>query len=251
MQAAETAAANTHSSPTNEDTMDKGTDDAQATDVQPFRLLELPDELWVRIGKMVVDDSPGIATPPEKTLDMLIPRSSSGTRRRPFLQLSPEAEAMSAADYKKYMMKTYFPAPPAISRTNSRLRRELLVYYYKTRIDLTFDWRDLLGSFVYAYWVRKVDREMRRVMQGVKIIGLRDSPAALTTLPLGPDFDEDEYVHVAMLKAELKTRLPDIKEPTWTDLVRTRLRVEFEVEEQTEYDALRDIKEYKGKLVFK
>ncbi|SMY24019.1 unnamed protein product [Zymoseptoria tritici ST99CH_1A5] len=251
IQAAETAAADARSSPKKEATMDKGTDDAQATGIQPFRLLDLPDELWVRIGKMVVDDSPGIATPPERAIDMLMPKTPAGSRSSPLDEQSPDDKAMRLANHKKYMLKTYFPAPPAISRANSRLRRELLAYYYKFKIDLTFDWRDILGTYIFALWVKQVDREMRRVMQGVKITGLAHSPAALMTLPLGPDADDDDYVHVVMLKDQLKSKVPNVKEPTWTDLVRVRLEVEFEVEDQTGYDVSRGIKEYKGKLVFK
>ncbi|SMR51331.1 unnamed protein product [Zymoseptoria tritici ST99CH_1E4] len=252
IQAAETAAADTHSPPTKEDTMDKDIDDVQATEIQPFRLLDLPDELWVRIGKMVVDDSPGIITPAETAQSILVPKHRAGSQENPIVvDEDPAASLLSTAEDLKYILNTYFPPPPAISQTNSRLRRELLAYYYKTKINLIFTWRDVLSAYPFGVWLNTVDPGMRRIMQGVTIIGFaKYTPPSPRSLLLLPPYAKDA-VHVRILEGQLESIASDVKDPTWTDLVRVSVGVDFEVKEQSEYDASRGVQEYKGKLVFK
>ncbi|KAK4612309.1 hypothetical protein CLAFUW4_13025 [Fulvia fulva] len=75
-------------------------------ELKPFRLLDLPPELWIRIGKFAIDVYPRVAS--------RFARSSRG--------YSPS--------------RRHFPLQPGITRVCTMLRAELLPYYYRTRIRL-------------------------------------------------------------------------------------------------------------------
>ncbi|KJY01967.1 hypothetical protein TI39_contig268g00001 [Zymoseptoria brevis] len=79
---------------------------------QPFRLLDLPDELWSRIGKMVINDLPAHRL--EKTY---IRSGHSST-----------------------------PKPPPILQVCSALRNELRLEYFRTKVDILLQPRQYIAD---------------------------------------------------------------------------------------------------------
>ncbi|KJX93690.1 hypothetical protein TI39_contig4271g00002 [Zymoseptoria brevis] len=119
---------------------------------QPFRLLDLPDELWVKIGKMVIDDWRPIKLTTPADFDLL--------KRVPAVIMDP----------------------PPILHTCSALRNELRLYYYssdKFKVGVSRSglmWRsaqDLVGRYLVA-----IGPEARRQLRGYYI---KDSILSPTT----------------------------------------------------------------------
>lgn len=206
---------------------------------------------------MVVDDAPGVATPLESMSDALLhDRSARIKGTRPILpQTITYTPRMIAENFPGC-----FPTPPAITQATSLLRRELLVYFFQTKINLIFDWHDIAGSFPILVWLRFVDPNMLRAIQGVSIIGLVKYPEPtvdhVTVLGM-----KDAY-YVDALEAHLDSKNLFNNGGTWTDYVRSNLsldfktpgktgRMEFELGDKIEYDAARGIREYKQMVVFK
>ncbi|SMY24042.1 unnamed protein product [Zymoseptoria tritici ST99CH_1A5] len=110
---------------------------------QPFRLLDLPDELWVKIGKMVIDDW--------RSIKLTTPADFDFLKRVPAAKMDP----------------------PPILHTCSALRNELRLYYYgsdKFEVGVRragVMWRsaqDLVGRYLVA-----IGPEARRQLRGYYI----------------------------------------------------------------------------------
>ncbi|SMR52500.1 unnamed protein product [Zymoseptoria tritici ST99CH_1A5] len=96
-------------------------------ETQTFRLFDLPDELWLRIGKMVIDDAPAI--------NLTLRSSTSATR----------------------------VIQPPILQTCAALRNELRMEYFRKKITVTVG--DTAGLRVYAKlgrYLRAIGPEARR-----------------------------------------------------------------------------------------
>ncbi|KAK4632254.1 hypothetical protein CLAFUW4_03655 [Fulvia fulva] len=110
-------------------------------DVKPFRLLDLPPELWVKIGRLVIDRT-GTCT----TQSIM---SAFDTRKRQSL------------DHLRSMR-------PAITHTCRTLRDELLPYFYRTRGDFTVEWWTL-GACILGQWLRSIDASRRSAVRNLHI----------------------------------------------------------------------------------
>ncbi|SMY24018.1 unnamed protein product [Zymoseptoria tritici ST99CH_1A5] len=222
-------------------------------EIQPFRLLDLPDELWVRIGKMVIDDAPGVTTP-DNMSDVFASIVDSIARPSPIPADYPRDaylnEIQSKVDqYRNEVLPGHFPPLPAITQTNFALRNELLVYYYHTKINLTFTWHDLRSTRRLCAWLGKTDPQRRRMMRGVCIIGLagfdcaKDRALALRSAK--------EYWHVCAFRVRLGKLKSNVEGHTYLEYLRSELGLKFEVVGQTEYEAAPEYREWKGTIAFK
>ncbi|SMR51343.1 unnamed protein product [Zymoseptoria tritici ST99CH_1E4] len=102
------------------------------TETQTFRLIDLPDELWLRIGKMVIDDTPAT--------NLTLRSSTSATR----------------------------VIQPPILQTCAALRNELRMEYFRKKITVTVG--DTAGLRVYAKlgrYLRAIGPEARRQIRVV------------------------------------------------------------------------------------
>ncbi|SMR52469.1 unnamed protein product [Zymoseptoria tritici ST99CH_3D1] len=186
-------------------------DELTATEVQPFRLLDLPDELWVRIGKMVIDNSPGVTTP-DNMSDAFASIMDSVAGPFPnsadYIVGAYLTEVQSKIkQYREKVLRDHFPPLPAITQTTSALRNELLAYYYHTKISLTFTWRDLKSTEYLCAWLQKTDPQRHRMSK--------------------------------------------VESHTYLEYLRSELGLEFEVIGQTEYEAAPEYREWKGTIAFK
>ncbi|KJY00141.1 hypothetical protein TI39_contig341g00015 [Zymoseptoria brevis] len=86
-----------------------------ATEAQTFRLFDMPDELWLRIGKMVIDDVP--------TINVRALRKFLWPKR--------------GSDSYKYATYSATLTPPAILQTCAALRKELRNTYYREKVTVT------------------------------------------------------------------------------------------------------------------
>lgn len=100
---------------------------ALADTSQPFRLLDLPPEIWSRIGKFAIDN----------------------VKRMTWWDLV-NANASSRQ--------------PSITRTCICLRKELLPYYYCTKIEVIIGWCDL---HTWSPWLRALSPASRRLIHGL------------------------------------------------------------------------------------
>ncbi|KAF7188661.1 hypothetical protein HII31_09913 [Pseudocercospora fuligena] len=97
----------------------EATDNGSDGQEKPFRLLDLPPELWIKIGQMAVDD----ATEPNKCL----------------AREKESAEDVSGAwplDSETTVGESQRVLQPAITKTCRILRRELLPYHYENNVTL-------------------------------------------------------------------------------------------------------------------
>ncbi|SMR52516.1 unnamed protein product [Zymoseptoria tritici ST99CH_3D1] len=121
-------------------------------EAQPFRLFDLPDELWVRIGKMVIDDTPAMKV--------------SKVVTRPALEPSSRNKNSS----KEYGIDLN---PPAILQTCSALRRELRAEYYRHKVTLATSVNYKHGSNSLSaisklgQWLLIIGPEARQEVQGI------------------------------------------------------------------------------------
>ncbi|SMR51332.1 unnamed protein product [Zymoseptoria tritici ST99CH_1E4] len=272
-------------------------DEAPVMHAQAFRFFDLPDELWVRIGKMVIDDALGINTPPKDMSKALFNKrpfkdatdagpswlvfttrqSSHRTRSDP--QTIAELRKTHAKDDTKNgtsvgdedatitvlsprmiakVCPGCFPPPPAITQSSALLRRELLTYFYKTKVDLVFNWRDTLDDVPILAWLRSVDPLWLPTIQGVSIVGLGQY--------IPPSNSQSPNLENAFSVDDLESHLHDggLYEDgdSWSDCVRKNLglsfktkgktsKLEVEFKDKVEYQASPDILEYKEQVVFK
>ncbi|KAK4612108.1 hypothetical protein CLAFUW4_13358 [Fulvia fulva] len=129
--------------------------------VKPFRLLDLPPELWSKIGQLIVDDA---STVTEKKLYWI---------HHPY-----PSSAQELAEIQQ----------PATTRTCSILRAELLPYYYQSKISISVI-ASSLASRVVGKWLRMIGSKNRSVVTGVwlTLYGTRDKQSQL----LREDFQVD------------------------------------------------------------
>ncbi|KJY00147.1 hypothetical protein TI39_contig341g00008 [Zymoseptoria brevis] len=272
-------------------------DEAPVMHAQVFRFFDLPDELWVRIGKMVIDDAPGINTPPkhmsmalfnkqlfkdaaEASPSWLIITTRQGSHQaKSDPQTIAELRKTHAKDDTKNgtavgdedatitvlsprmiakVCPGCFPPPPAITQSSALLRRELLTYFYKTKVDLVFNWRDTIGDVPILAWLRSIDPLWLPTIQGVSIVGLGQYiPSSNSQTPsLENAFSVDD------LESYLHDGGHYEDGGSWNDCVRTNLglscktkgktaKLEIEFKDKLEYQTSPDILEYKEKVVFK
>lgn len=105
---------------------------------QPFRLLNLPPELWLKIDKMAVDDCTAV-----NYGDILLWRYLRG------------GEMVTSK------------APLLV--TCHTLRKELLPYYLQTKVSVEEDIRDSTRDNV-GHWARSLTSSTRLKMTGVKVV---------------------------------------------------------------------------------
>ncbi|KAK4612111.1 hypothetical protein CLAFUW4_13357 [Fulvia fulva] len=112
-----------------------------ANTTKPFPLLDLPPELWSKIGKLVVDQSDKVT---DSTI-VLITQSSDPRER---------------AKYREEI------GQPAITRTCQVLRAELLPYYYRSKISVQV----IAGSLEVVSvgkWLRSIGDKNRSALARV------------------------------------------------------------------------------------
>ncbi|SMR52525.1 unnamed protein product [Zymoseptoria tritici ST99CH_3D1] len=142
-----------------------------ATEEQPFRLFDLPDELWVRIGKMVVQDI--------KTIKVGRITLCSGKKG---CDAGHEAE--------DWLIPSCELTPPAILQTCSWLRNELRGGYYrdKVAVRVVWDWGWDSGRTADLYsllgrYLRMIGPEARKQIQGTMSDDVWLTPKAPTPEP--------------------------------------------------------------------
>ncbi|KAK4497310.1 hypothetical protein PRZ48_011760 [Zasmidium cellare] len=100
-------------------------------DPEPFRLLDLPPELWVKIGKYAIDDAPKVT-------------------EQNFLEASDikHSEWASVKEARAALIQ------PAITKICQVMRNELLPYYYQAKFHVVFNTlADHLIYDVFAEWL--------------------------------------------------------------------------------------------------
>ena len=106
---------------------------------QPFRLLDLPPELWLKIGKLAIDSTP------------LLLKSNHICN----IMHSSEERRASASLWQ-----------PAITRVCVPLRVELLPYYYQTRVE-EGNWPVRSGSV--CLFLEAIGRENRKMIRAMSL----------------------------------------------------------------------------------
>ncbi|KAK4631981.1 hypothetical protein CLAFUW4_03368 [Fulvia fulva] len=112
---------------------------------KPFRLLDLPPELWSKIGRVAVDE---------------VPRIDSYAIRKP---------SMDAEVYGANRKPCTGDHQPPITRACAALRHELLPYYYKSRVDVAIcrSTRWLVKNT--GRWLRAIGPANRNLVRGIKV----------------------------------------------------------------------------------
>ncbi|SMR52513.1 unnamed protein product [Zymoseptoria tritici ST99CH_1A5] len=120
---------------------------ASVAETSSFRLFDLPPELWVRIGKMVINDLPAL------TLGRINFRSERIASFR--VGMSTEWGLISSE-----------LRPPAILQTCSALRNELRNGYYQSKICIMLPlWLSSERVFRLGQYLRMIGPEARRQVQ--------------------------------------------------------------------------------------
>ncbi|SMR51351.1 unnamed protein product [Zymoseptoria tritici ST99CH_1E4] len=120
---------------------------------QPFRLMDLPDELWVRIGKMVIEDSAAIEVRHiEWDRNLVVPLKDRHHQRPDGWVYSSEL------------------TPPAILQTCAALRKELRAEYYRAKITISVTRRPMFGSSArrrpaIGQYLRMIGPDARKMIQ--------------------------------------------------------------------------------------
>ncbi|SMY24026.1 unnamed protein product [Zymoseptoria tritici ST99CH_1A5] len=123
------------------------------TEAQPFRLLDLPDELWIKIGKMVIEDLP-----------------------------VTQITMKTAFDYttRAYNIPEHFKMPkvlaagvktPAILHTCSSLRKELRLGYYNSKINILVEFFNGKEDKWVPKYLRAIGTEARKQISGAVDMG--------------------------------------------------------------------------------
>ncbi|KAK4612296.1 hypothetical protein CLAFUW4_13450 [Fulvia fulva] len=124
---------------------------------KPFRLLDLPAEIWSKIGKLAIDNTTTLTASNIKCL-------------------KPQYHGRSSYDRSAAIQ-------PAITRTCRALRYELLHYYYRTTIAIhTKDGEDALELDAIGDWLRSIGAVNRRCVSGVTVSVEYDDASALKGL---------------------------------------------------------------------
>ncbi|SMQ50371.1 unnamed protein product [Zymoseptoria tritici ST99CH_3D7] len=120
-----------------------------AAETSSFRLFDLPPELWVRIGRMVVDDLPAFK------LSRINFRSE---RIAPFEVGMPTEWGLISSELR----------PPAILQTCSALRNELRNGYYQSKISVMVPlWLSSERVLRLGQYLRMIGPEARRQVRTV------------------------------------------------------------------------------------
>ncbi|CZT17912.1 uncharacterized protein RCC_03749 [Ramularia collo-cygni] len=127
--------------------------------VSPFRLLDLPTELWVKIARLALHDHPKI------DVDSFFP---------PLQGYDPKRRAQ----YQERARALY--QQPALARTCHTLRNELLPWIYTTTVDILIpDSKGVWHLEQIGSWLRMIGRENRKHVTEMRMLSskrsLRDS----------------------------------------------------------------------------
>ncbi|SMQ50357.1 unnamed protein product [Zymoseptoria tritici ST99CH_3D7] len=135
------------------------------SEAQPFRLLDLPDELWTKIGKMVIDELP------VTDIDM------HGLFEDDDTTLNPERFAA---------LKVLAPGvkPPAILQTCSSLRKELRLDYYKSKITVSMEQIPYKKQELVGMYLRSIGADARKEISGSMYGGLVKKAFPTPRLPM-------------------------------------------------------------------
>ncbi|SMR51359.1 unnamed protein product [Zymoseptoria tritici ST99CH_1E4] len=146
-QSQEKKARNTASDETSEAASQNPSSIASVPDgEQPFRLFDLPDELWVKIGQMATEDLPAIG------------------------EFLPDRHPNRRHELSKLFSKL---KTPAILQTCSALRKELRLHYYgSNKIRVTIDELSAVG--VLRPYLQAIGLSARRLLDGFTMIGRVD-----------------------------------------------------------------------------
>ncbi|KAK4497316.1 hypothetical protein PRZ48_011766 [Zasmidium cellare] len=125
-------------------------EDAQEPELKHFRLFDLPPELWIKIGKMAIDDSPAIK------------------------------------NYEIHCRRT-IKSLAALAYTCRALRKELLPYYCETKISPVFSIFEEAGRIGrLGHWARRLDPSTRAMVTEAQVYTYRkDSLEELESLLSG------------------------------------------------------------------
>ncbi|SMY24037.1 unnamed protein product [Zymoseptoria tritici ST99CH_1A5] len=120
---------------------------------QPFRLMDLPDELWVRIGKMVIEDSAAIQVGHIERDRNVVLGLKDGEGQRP----------------NGWMYSSEL-TPPAILQTCAALRKELRGEYYRAKITISVKRRptnstSVEGRRAIGQYLRMIGPHARKMIQ--------------------------------------------------------------------------------------
>ncbi|KJX93688.1 hypothetical protein TI39_contig4271g00001 [Zymoseptoria brevis] len=125
---------------------------------QPFRLLDLPDELWIKIGNMVIDD-----IQPKDVGIIRICTSAAEANPDDYQPEGPE-------EHPGYERFSFDLTPPAILQTCVSLRKELRSGYYHDKISVTVRmcWWGMDESYLLlGQYLRMMGQEARRQIKAV------------------------------------------------------------------------------------
>ncbi|SMY24040.1 unnamed protein product [Zymoseptoria tritici ST99CH_1A5] len=125
---------------------------------QPFRLLDLPDELWIKIGNMVIDD-----IQPKNVGIIWMCKSAAWANPDDYQPEGPE-------EHPGYEHFSFDLTPPAILQTCVSLRKELRNSYYHDKISITVRmcWWGMDESYLLlGQYLRMMGPEARRQIKAV------------------------------------------------------------------------------------
>ncbi|SMR51340.1 unnamed protein product [Zymoseptoria tritici ST99CH_1E4] len=200
------------------------------SDQSRFRLLDLPDELWVKIGQMVVWDEIG--------------RLSHGSGLRSIFE---DATRYLAGTIEKHEVGCAYPA---ILQTCQRLRNELLPQYYQSLERLpSLDPHDGYIAPAFGSWLRAIDPQLRCHLPSCKIQAPAKSYRLLQSSgeALWKGFG---YHRIGDRQQEFEDAASLCGRYAFTKWVRNQLRVDFEVIER-DLDKYPWLREYVDTIVFK
>ena len=115
--------------------------DIEIDNAQPFRLLDLPPELWSKIGKLVIHGEP---------------------------VLDNDALEMHEINVNTLGKPSTITESPSITRVCRVVRGELLPYYYTTKIHCFALDRDIILDI--SAWIERIGTEHRRIVRGVYLV---------------------------------------------------------------------------------
>ncbi|KAK4631876.1 hypothetical protein CLAFUW4_03886 [Fulvia fulva] len=144
-------------------------------EVKPFRLLDLPPEIWSKIGMMAIEDTPPC------TNASIASAKSPPTRHRTFKSSSPDIPTPAIQITCNLSVPLTSQQPP-ITRVCRVLREELLSQYYRTKVRLSLVYYDAEASTM-GKWLRSIGPENRRL---VNRVGIALSPWECS-VPHGPE----------------------------------------------------------------
>ncbi|SMQ50376.1 unnamed protein product [Zymoseptoria tritici ST99CH_3D7] len=181
-------------SPRDRNTQISAEDESIDNQPQPFRLLDLPDELWAKIGKMVIDDLPSLSIELPPSADEVkavgIDDISKGVDASS-KQMDETAQDTAESEYFHNRLLNSGHGAPAILRTCRVLRKELRSYYYSAnQVQVTIDlWNcyKIVSNNVGQY-LEVIGPEARRQLKSYEVLKGEDF------LPYEPTPEPPEFV---------------------------------------------------------